>query len=68
MKYNELTIYQRFAREPTGVFIPIEEWRALEKKYHFKDNEEFELSDQQKNILDERLKSDKKDFIPARKL
>ena len=44
---------------PTGVFIPIEEWRALEKKYHFKDNEEFELSDQQKNILDERLKSDK---------
>lgn len=52
---------------PTGVFIPIEEWRALEKRYHFKDNEEFELSDQQKNILDERLKSDKKDFIPARK-
>lgn len=26
----------------------------------------FTLSDQQKKILDERLKADKKDFIPAR--
>lgn len=53
---------------PTGVFIPIEEWEELEKKYHFKDNLDlFELTDHQKNILDERLKSDKQDFIPARK-
>ncbi|MFC6266881.1 hypothetical protein [Frigoriflavimonas asaccharolytica] len=29
-------------------------------------NEIFELSNQQKQILDERLKADKKDFIPAR--
>lgn len=53
--------------KPTGVFIPIEEWEALEKKFHFEEYlKSFELSAQQKTLLDERLKSDKNDFISAR--
>ncbi|QBO58333.1 hypothetical protein [Chryseobacterium salivictor] len=53
---------------PTGVFIPIEDWKKLEKKYQINDNSDlFQLSDLQKKNLDERIKSDKKDFIPARK-
>ncbi|MDQ0478105.1 hypothetical protein [Chryseobacterium sp. MDT2-18] len=53
---------------PTGVFIPIEDWKKLEKKYQINDNSDlFQLSDPQKKNLDERIKSDKKDFIPARK-
>lgn len=31
-----------------------------------KKQDDFQLSDEQKKILDERLKSDKKDFVPAR--
>ncbi|WHF51406.1 hypothetical protein QGN23_13410 [Chryseobacterium gotjawalense] len=53
---------------PTGVFIPIEDWKKLEKKYQINDNSDlFQLSDLQKKNLAERIKSDKKDFIPARK-
>ncbi len=53
---------------PTGVFIPIKEWEELKKQYPgIDDKNSFKLSDEQKKILDERLKADKKDFIPARK-
>lgn len=31
-----------------------------------KKKDDFQLSEEQKNALDERLKSDKKDFVPAR--
>lgn len=31
-----------------------------------KKQDDFELSEEQKKTLDERLKSDKKDFVPAR--
>jgi hypothetical protein len=53
---------------PTGVFIPIKDWEKMKKKYHIEEEKEdsFEFSEQQKKILDERLKADKKDFIPAR--
>jgi len=41
----------------TGVFIPIEEWQILKLKYIELQNEETfsELSDWQKNTLEERL-------------
>lgn len=53
---------------PTGVFIPIIEWEKMKKEYNIEDPKEiFQLSDEQKKILDERLKADKTDFIPARK-
>jgi len=41
----------------TGVFIPIEEWQILKLKYTELQNEETfsELSDWQKNTLEERL-------------
>ncbi len=53
---------------PTGVFIPIKEWEEIKKQYPgIEDNQSFELSLEQKKILDERLKADKQDFIPARK-
>ena len=35
-------------------------------QYKKEKEDSFELSEQQKKILDERLKADKKDFIPAR--
>ncbi|WP_165570249.1 hypothetical protein [Chryseobacterium sp. FH1] len=31
-----------------------------------KKQNDFQLSEKQKKVLDERLKSDKKDFVPAR--
>lgn len=34
--------------------------------YEKKSDDSFELPDEQKKILDERLKADKKDFVPAR--
>ncbi|MGS0749236.1 hypothetical protein [Halpernia sp. GG3] len=38
---------------PTGVFIPIIEWEKMKKKYHIEDPKEvFQLSDEQKKILD----------------
>ncbi|KFC22270.1 hypothetical protein [Epilithonimonas lactis] len=49
-----------------------------EKKYFFqkflesiganydKKQDDFKLSEEQKKVLDERLKSDKKDFVPAK--
>ena len=44
----------------TGVFIPIEEWQSLKDKYADLDIEEAnqpdELSDWEKNLIDERLK------------
>ncbi len=42
--------------------------KALKIKFEksYKEND-FELSEVQKDILNERLKADKKDFIPARK-
>lgn len=40
---------------PTGVFIPIKEWEKLKKQYPniAEDANTFELSEQQKKILDE---------------
>ncbi len=35
-------------------------------QYKKEKEDSFEFSEQQKKILDERLKADKKDFIPAR--
>ncbi len=38
---------------PTGIFIPIEDWEKMKKKYHIDDTKEvFQLSDEQKKILD----------------
>jgi len=41
----------------TGVFIPIEEWQSLKNKYTElqKEENELELADWQKKIIDERL-------------
>ena len=40
----------------TGVFIPIKAWNKLKEKYHDIDTEEnTELHQWQKNIIDERL-------------
>lgn len=52
----------------TGVFIPIEEWQFLKKQFPVLIEQEvdFQLTDEQKKILDERLKIDKKEFISAR--
>ena len=61
-------IIQDHNGNPTGVFIPIKEWEELKKQYPEIDgNPSFELSNEQKKILDERLKADKKEFISARK-
>lgn len=43
---------------PTGVFIPIEEWISLKQKYNVLQQEELnndEIPDWHKKILDERL-------------
>lgn len=44
---------------PTGVFIPIKDWEKMKEKYPEIDDTKdvFELSDEQKKILDERLES-----------
>lgn len=54
----------------TGVYIPIEEWQLLKEKYIGLEEEEqviFDIPDWYKEVLDERLKCEKKDFIPVQK-
>lgn len=48
---------------PTGVFIPIEEWISLKQKYNVLQQEELqtsEIPDWHKKILDERLEDYRK--------
>ena len=48
---------------PTGVFIPIEEWQSLKQKYNGLQEDElqnFEIPDWHKIILDERLEDHRK--------
>jgi hypothetical protein len=48
---------------PTGVFIPIEEWQSLKQKYNGLQEDElqnFEIPEWHKKILDERLEDHRK--------
>ncbi len=51
---------------PTGVFIPIQDWEAIKKKYPDIDDgsltEDFALSEEQKKILDSQEDLEDKDY------
>ena len=41
----------------TGVFIPIEEWNVIKAKYKGIENNEFDIPQWQKNVVNERYES-----------
>jgi hypothetical protein len=41
--------------QTTGIFIPIDEWNEMKKKFRGIEQEEIDIPDWQKNIIQERI-------------